>query len=531
MLGAAEPRRDEIRTAEVIGSLSLATDLAIGLPFEHGLQCTLVALRLVDRLGLDVETATQAYYGCLLFYAGCTTDADISAALFPDGALLEHFNPVMFGSRAQTMRGILRALADPDRSRPVRAIQGAVRLPRATRGHEHHIVAMCEVAEMLSDRLSLPKPIRSLFRGFTARWDGTGTPRGLGGQDLPIALRIVQVARDATLHLLIGGHAYAEGIMRERAGGAFDPDVVAAVLAGRGEALTFEEKGSLWEEVLRQEPKRLVLTGDEVDRALAAMGDFADLVSPYFLGHSSGVAQLAGDAAARLGMTADDVVAVRRAALVHDLGRVAVSTSVWSKPGPLTMDEWERIRLHAYHTERLLAPSTALARLASIAGAHHERLDGSGYHRGLSGPMVAMPARVLAAADAYCTLTEPRPHRPATSPEAAGQSLAAAASAGRIDPDAVAAVLAAAGRPVPKIAHPAGLTDRETQVIAMVARGLQTKQIGHRLGISAKTADHHLQNAYAKIGVSTRAAAALFAMQHGLTAWGELPIPHPAIRS
>ena len=136
MLGAAEPRRDEIRTAEVIGSLSLATDLAIGLPFEHGLQCTLVALRLVDRLGLDVETATQAYYGCLLFYAGCTTDADISAALFPDGALLEHFNPVMFGSRAQTMRGILRALADPDRSRPVRAIQGAVRLPRATRGHE-----------------------------------------------------------------------------------------------------------------------------------------------------------------------------------------------------------------------------------------------------------------------------------------------------------------------------------------------------------------------------------------------------------
>ena len=176
----------------------------------------------------------------------------------------------------------------------------------------------------------------------------------------------------------------------------------------------FEETGSLWEEVLRQEPRRLVLTGDEVDRALAAMGDFADLVSPYFIGHSSGVAQLAGDAAARLGMTADDVVAVRRAALVHDLGRVAVSTSVWSKPGPLTTDEWERIRLHAYHTERVLAPSTALARLASIAGAHHERLDGSGYHRGLSGPMVAMPARVLAAADAYCTLTEPRPHRSAS---------------------------------------------------------------------------------------------------------------------
>ena len=139
--------------------------------------------------------------------------------------------------------------------------------------------------------------------------------------------------------------------------------------------------------------------------------------------------------------------------------------------------------------------------------------------------MVTMPARVLAAADAYRTMTEPRPHRPPPHRETAGKALAAAASAGQLDPDAVAAVLAAAGQPVPRMPRPAGLTDRETQVIAMVARGLQTKQIGHRLGISTKTADRHLQNAYAKIGVSTRAAAAMFAMQHGLTSWGELPIP------
>ena len=131
----ASPAGDEIRTAEVIGSLCLATDLAIGLPFEHGLQSTLVALRLAGKLGVDREVASQSYYGCLLFYAGCTTDVDIAAALFPDGALLEHFNPVMYGSPAQTMRGIVRALADPGRSRPVRAIQGAVRFPRAARDH------------------------------------------------------------------------------------------------------------------------------------------------------------------------------------------------------------------------------------------------------------------------------------------------------------------------------------------------------------------------------------------------------------
>jgi HD domain len=196
---ASTARRDGMRTAEVIGSLCLATDLAIGLPLEHGLQSTLVALRLVDRLGVDVEAATQTYYGCLLFYAGCTTDADISAALFPDGALLEHFNPVIFGSPAQTMRGILRALSDPDRTRPVRAVQSVVRFPGAARGHQQHIVAMCEVAEMLSDRLSMPPSVRSLFRGITARWDGKGTPRGVGGEQIPLALRIIHVSRDATL--------------------------------------------------------------------------------------------------------------------------------------------------------------------------------------------------------------------------------------------------------------------------------------------------------------------------------------------
>ena len=222
---------------------------------------------------------------------------------------------------------------------------------------------------------------------------------------------------------------------------------------------------------------------------------------------------------------------MRRAGLIHDLGRVAISAAVWEKPGELSADEWERVRLHAYYTERVTAPSSTLRDLASIAGAHHERLDGTGYHRGLSGPMLGRLSRVLAAADAYQTMREPRPHRPAASERVAGHQLAVAANTGRLDPDAVAAVLSAVGQETPKMARPSGLTAREAEVIALIARGLQTKQVGHRLGISAKTADHHLQNAYAKIGVSTRAAAALFAMQHGLTSWGEVPIPPASRRS
>jgi HD-GYP domain-containing protein (c-di-GMP phosphodiesterase class II) len=526
------PELDEVRTAEVIGSFCLGTDLAIGLPFEHGLQSTLVAMRLAERMGVDAAAAKQTYYGCLLVWAGCTTDAEISSALFADGALLKYFNPVMFGSPAETLAGIMKALADPDSPPLVRAVRGAAGLPGAVRGHQRHIVAMCEVAEMLCERLGMTRDVRDLVRGFTARWDGKGTPRDLGGEQLPIALRILHVATDATFQRLLGGTHHVLRVMQGRSGKAFDPDVVAVLAEGISDIFAFDDSGSVWAEMLAREPgEMLMLRGAEVDRALAAMGDFADLVSSYFIGHSAAVAQLAGAAAARLNLAPRDVVAVRRAALVHDLGRVAVGASVWNKPTALTADEWEHVRLHAYHTERVLSRSPALTKLGLIAGAHHERLDGSGYHRGVTAPSLAMPARLLAVADAYRTLIEPRPHRAARSPEDAARALGEAASAGRIDPDAVAAVLEAAGAAVPRMYRPAGLTDREAQVISMVAKGLQTKQVGHRLGISAKTADRHLQNAYAKIGVSTRAAAALFAMQHGLTSWGELPIPDTSQRS
>jgi HD-GYP domain-containing protein (c-di-GMP phosphodiesterase class II) len=224
-------------------------------------------------------------------------------------------------------------------------------------------------------------------------------------------------------------------------------------------------------------------------------------------------------------------VRVRRGALVHDLGRVAVPVRIWQKPAPLTPDDWERVRLHAYHSERVLARSPSLGALAPVASFHHERLDGSGYHRGTAAAAITPPARLLAAADAYHAMTEPRPHRAALAPGQAAEALGLEASTGRLDPDAVTAVLEAAGQRIPRLERPAGLTEREAEVIGLLARGLQTKQVARRLGISVKTADHHVQNAYAKIGVSTRAAAALFAMEHGLTAWGELPIGRARDRS
>jgi HD-GYP domain-containing protein (c-di-GMP phosphodiesterase class II) len=523
--------QEEVRTAEVIGALCLATDIAMGFPFEHGLQSTVFAIRLADSLGVDPETASQVYYGCLMFYAGCTADAEISAELFEDGALLTHFNPVVFGTAAQTMAGVVRALASSARTPPGKAFRVATTLPRAVRGHQQHVTAMCEVAAMLSNRLGVPPAVGGLFDHFAERWDGKGQPGVLRGLAIPLPLRVIHVARDAALQRMIGGDQYAANVVRQRAGGAFDPEIAGRLAQEADDILAFDDGRSAWDEFLAAEPSpKLMLQGGAINQALAAMGDFADLVSSYLVGHSAGVAELASAAALRCGFPHAEVIAIRRAALVHDVGRVGISVRIWEKSAPLTPDEWEQLRLHAYHTERILSRSPFLTSLVPIATFHHERLDGSGYHRGVSAAAVTPAARLLAAADEYHTKTELRPHRAAMPPSEVADLLGQEVRSGRLDHDSVAAVLDAAGQRTPRLTRPAGLTEREAQVIGLIARGLQTKQVGRTLGISTKTADRHLQNGYAKIGVSTRAAATVFAMQHGLTAWGELPIAGPVVR-
>jgi HD-GYP domain-containing protein (c-di-GMP phosphodiesterase class II) len=533
MLAEASPSPERVRTAEVIAALSLATDLGIGVPLEHGLHSTLFAMRLGERLGVDSETASQTYYSCLLFYIGCTAGAELAAELFgDDDALTTYATPGRFGSRLEMMTGFMRALAPPGNPPPLRALQIARGLPRAAAALKSQVAAQCEVGQMLTDRLGLPTSMQGLFAHLAERWDGKGEPGRAARDDIPLPVRIVHVARDAAFQRMLGGDEFAARVVRERAGGAFDPAVAEGLAEGAAEILALDADGSAWEEALACEPTpRLTLEGEAIDEALAAMGDFADLVSRYLVGHSAGVAKLAAAAARRCGFEAAAVVTIRRAALVHDVGRVSVPVRIWQKAAPLTPDDWERVRLHAYQTERVLTRSPFLAALTPVATTHHERQDGSGYHRGLATAALTRAARVLAAADAYHAMTEPRPHREALSPEQAAETLGREASAGRLDADAVAAVLEASGQGVPRIARPAGLTEREAQVVGLLARGLQTKQIARALGISVKTADRHIQNAYGKIGVSTRAAAALFAMQHGLAAWGELPISRTAPRS
>ncbi|MGH2652848.1 MAG: HD domain-containing phosphohydrolase [Actinomycetota bacterium] len=517
MAEKASPASEPVRAAEVIAATCLATDLGMGFPFEHGLHGTLMAMRLADLLDVEPEIEAHTYYACLLMYSGCTTDADIATRIFA-GSRTENITPVQFGSTAEAMGGVIRALPSPVDLPHRRFYEVARRLVPAARFRKPHFAALCEVAEMMAKRLGLPPEVNNLFVHLTERWDGKGVLKRAREHEIPLPVRIVHVARDAAYQRAVGGNDHAVEVIRRRAGHAFDPDIAGRFVEKAPEIMAVADvPGSAWEATLAAEPRPwLTLDGERVDRALAAIGDFADLVSPHLSGHSSGVAELANSAARARGFDPSDVALMRRAGFVHDVGRVAIDPRIWQKPATLTVDEWERVRLHSYHTERVLLRSGFLASLADVACAHHERLDGTGYHRRMSAASLTPGARLLAAADAFHAMREPRPHRPPLSPEEAADRLGAEARAGRQDSEMVAAVVEAAGQPAPPVERPAGLTEREVEVMGLLARGLQTKQVARKLGISIKTADRHIQNAYRKIGVSTRAAATLFAMEHGL---------------
>lgn len=520
---------DEVRTAELIGALCLATDLGMGFPFEHGLHTTLIAMRLAERLGVGPETAVEVYYASLLAHAGCTAEVHVAAQIF-GSSMTEHFHPIKYGTPRESFLGLLRSLPDPEVRRMGRTFQTAWRLPRMAREAQAAIRANCEVAVMLAGRMGAPASVPDLLTFLTDRWDGKGPLRRARGEHIPLAMRIVHVAVDAAFQRLVGGPGHARDRLRERSGHAFDPEIATCLVRNSVDVLA--PVAEAWDAVLGAEPGRWRwLRNSDLDRGLAAMGRFADLVSPDLTGHSAAVAALAGRAAEHAELLPLAVTASRRAGWVHDIGRVAVHARIWNKPGPLDADEAEQVRLHPYHTERVLSRSPFLATLAPISCAHHERVDGSGYHRGVPAAQLPAPARLLAAAVAYQSKLEPRRYRTALAPEAAAAYVVAEANAGRLDPDAVAAVVTAAGQPPPEPTRVAGLTKREVQVLAMLARGHLTRQIARALGISTKTADRHIQNAYRKIGVSSRAAATLFAAEHGLMAWGELPIGRPRAES
>lgn len=513
-----------VRLAELVAALSLGIDLGFGQPMEHVLRQCLIALRLAERIGLGDEERATIYYTALLINVGCHTDAHEQAKWFGDDLA---FKATKYEHPSRSVRGLAAGLKSLGAGHPLLqrfriGIEFAVSGRRAV---EDMLVHHAEIVRSLAEHLSLPDAVQDAVGAAYEQWDGKGWPGDLIGEGVPVATRIAQVAEFAEVAHRVGGLDQVRTLGERRWLGQFDPRIVGVLTADAGLILADLDHVQTWDAVIDAEPSlAVVLTEERFDAALEAVANFVDLKSPYFLGHARAVARLVEGAATQFGMHAGEVRAIRWAGLVHGWGRLGVSNAIWDKEGPLGAGEWERVRMHPYLTERMLRQSLALAPLGSIAAQLRERLDGSGYPRGLSGPAISRPARILAAADAYQAMREPRPHREALSADHASDELRGEVKAGRLDDEAVRAVLAAAGHRVPRRREgPAGLTEREVEILRLAARGLTNKDIAAMLVISPKTVANHVEHIYAKIGVSTRAMAGFFAMTHGL-----LPEEEPA---
>ena len=509
----------DLRLVELLAVLSFATDLGVGSPLGNQLLVTSVAMRFGRSLSLGDEALRELLCVALLRWIGCTSHAHELSAFFDDeiaaqrrGAFLDFANPLEMMPEAIRHAGegrppLLRLQT------VVKVLAAGPKLPAAS------YRASCEVGAKLAGEIGLGETVQRALGTVFERWDGKGWPNGVATDAIPLSARIVNVAHDAVNFSSLRGLDDAVTVIRKRSGSVHDPELVSSF--SREAATLMNEPGTeaSWENLLECEPDPVsVVPRDLIDDALRAIADFADLKDPHTVGHSRGVAELAGSAAKRLGLPATDIQLISRAALMHDLGRVGIPNGIWEKPGRLTEPEWERVRLHPYFTERATVRCTTLAPYGEVGAMHHERLDGSGYHRGSKAAQLGMPARVLAAADTYHAMIEARAHRPALDAAAAKARLRDEVAAGRLDGQAADAVLGAAGHRVRRTRKdwPAGLSSREVEVLRQAVRGAANRQIAERLNISERTVEHHLSHAYTKIGVSSRAAAALFAAQNDL---------------
>ena len=511
-----------VRLVEVLASLSLGIDLGFGQPMEHVLRQCRIAMGLCDQLGVDDQARTAAYYSALLVNVGCHTDAHEQVQWFGDDISFKATKYADSRGKLDEVSRMLRMLGAG--VPPLHRLRVAFAFALGGRRDVEAMIAQhARLARSLAEELGLDPPVLDALGASYERWDGKGWPGDLAGSQIPLAARVIQVAefvevahRDRGIDAAI---AYAKG----GAATQFDPNVVACLCADPKKVFDGLDEVGSWGAVLDEEPVHHELSNRQLDEALAAIARYVDLKTPCTVGHSDAVAALVSGAAAKLNLTAVDRQHLHRAALTAGYGRLGVSNAIWDKHGPLSVAEWERVRLAPQLAERMLRQSPMLAPVARIVVQLRERLDGSGYPGGIEGPAITPAARILAVADAYQAMIEPRPHRGALSSADAAYELNKDVRLGRLDAEAVDAVLATAGQPTRRRrTNIASLTSRELEVLRLAARGLSNRDIAQRLTITPKTVGNHIEHIYTKIGETSRAGAALFAMRNGFIAEDEV---------
>lgn len=509
-----------VSLAELLSALSFVADTGMGQHLEHGIKTAYIGLTLADAAHLSAETRTAVFYAALLKDSGCTACGTVFATFFDGDDLGPRSDSLLLRpDSAKDAIGWFWRHASTDPSLPVRIGRLFSFMTQCRGVMKEGVSAHCEVGEMFARRLGLPVTVQEAIRFSWERWDGKGLAYGRRGPDTPIAARVLHLAQIVAAAHAFGGRSAARAIATERDGTDFDPALAGAFLdvSQRPGFWDIPESESAHEPVLAMRPPCDFdrLDASALDAACELLADFADVKSRSMWNHSLLVAQTTVAIAERLGRPPAEVAHLRRAALVHDLGKAAVPVGILEKTGSLTAEEWERFRLHPYYTERTLSRVAPLRDLAADAGAHHERLDGTGYHRQIARDQIPLGGRIIAVADKFSLLLqsggEPDPARAM----AAMKPLVGT----QFDPDCYDA-LAAQGRKTPvrssRPRTPGSLTDREVEVLRLVSAGQTNREIAQALVLSGKTVEHHLEHIYNKIGVTSRTAACVFALQHGL---------------
>ncbi len=493
---------------EVAALLAVAQDYAFAQPPGSQLRATVLGQHLAAAAGLDAAECSTTWWTSALRFLGCTGHAFDMAVVFGDEMEMRAESMQADFANPFDMMRLMITHAGPGTT-GVNRLRSVLRvLAGGKKAAELNFRSACEVADVFAKRLQLDEAVRASLAASFERWNGRGLPSGRKGAAIPLPMRVAQLAQEFEVLARIEGIEPALHILRRRRAKAYDPDLTDVALSHGSDWWAEVEPIDPWVAALDAAPTCPPLTDQQAVESLLVLADFSDLKSPWLGGHSRAVAELARAAGGPVAETA---------ALLHDLGRVAVPNTVWDKASALTRDEHDKAELHALVTDQLLRRLPYTAPLAAIACSAHERMDGSGYHRHLTGTQLDDAQRVLAAADCYQAMVSDRPHRLSLVREAAAAELRAMAAEGRLDSESVERVLAAAGHQrAARPALPAGLTAREAEVLRLIALGLTTRQVADELTISPKTADHHIQHVYTKIGVSTRGAAALYAIEHGL---------------
>jgi HD-GYP domain-containing protein (c-di-GMP phosphodiesterase class II) len=411
----AGPGPAAVPLSEVIGAMSYALDLTEGEPPGHAMRTCAIGMRIAAELDLPERDRGDLFYALLLKDAGCSANAARMAALFAaDEREAKRTSKRVNWSRplsafAWSLRTVTPGGSVRDRVRQLRVIKGEGQVTRSL------MRARCERGAEIARLLGLGEGSVDAIRTLDEHWDGGGQPEGLSHEQIPLLGRILCLAQTAEIFHAEHGVDGALRVARRRSGGWFDPELVTALERTRHD-------GAFWTALAADEVElvppgeRLVLAdGPYLDRLADAFAGVVDAKSPWTYRHSDRTCVIAMSMAVLLGCDEPVLAEMRRAALLHDIGKLAISNRILDKPAELTDAEFARVRQHPLFTQWILERTPGFASLAALAGAHHERLDGHGYPHGLTARELTLPMRILAVADVYEALTSERPYRPARS--------------------------------------------------------------------------------------------------------------------